>query len=98
MNSEKRRLAESPYATLFTGNFSGFVASAAAPIATGRSDPVPGRVFPPAVDQRLSRLTAMRMPRQLTCETAVCAETPPRSQTVTITCDNSHRPVDNCKQ
>ena len=48
MNSEKRRLAESPYATLFTGNFSGFVASAAAPpIATRRSDPVPGRVFPP---------------------------------------------------
>src|ERR1017187_2148612 len=47
------RLAESPYATLFTGGFSGFVASTAAPIATGRSDPVPGRVFPPAVDQRL---------------------------------------------
>jgi len=47
------RLAESPYATLFTGGFSGFVASTAAPIATGRSDPVPGRVFPPAVDHRL---------------------------------------------
>src|ERR1022692_2582591 len=47
------RLAESPYATLSTGGFSGFVASTAAPIATGRSDPVPGRVFPPAVDQRL---------------------------------------------
>src|ERR1700674_808645 len=47
------RLAESPYATLSTGGFSGFVASTAAPIATGRSDPVPGRAFHPAVDQRL---------------------------------------------
>src|ERR1019366_4524038 len=35
------RLAESPNATLSTGGFSGFVASTAAPIATGRSDPVP---------------------------------------------------------
>src|ERR1022692_4651628 len=50
-------LAESPYATLSTGGFSGFVASTAAPIATGWSDPVPGRVFPPAVVQRLSRRT-----------------------------------------
>src|ERR1019366_1655126 len=47
------RLAESPYATLSTRGFSGFVASTAAPIATGWSDPVPGRVFHPAVDQRL---------------------------------------------
>src|ERR1017187_5090579 len=47
------RLAESPYAPLSTGGFSGFVASTAAPIATGWSDPVPGRVFHPAVDQRL---------------------------------------------
>src|ERR1035441_4693264 len=47
------RLAESPYATLFTGGFSGFVASTAAPIATGWSDPVPGRVFSPAVVQCL---------------------------------------------
>jgi hypothetical protein len=39
------RLAESPYATLYTGGSGGFVASAAAPIATGWSDPVPGRVF-----------------------------------------------------
>ena len=30
------------FATLYTGGFSGFVASTAAPIATGRSDPVPG--------------------------------------------------------
>jgi hypothetical protein len=36
-----------------TGGCSGFVASTAAPIATGRSDPVPGRAFLPAVDQRL---------------------------------------------
>jgi hypothetical protein len=30
------------FATLYTGGFSGFVTSAAAPIATGRSDLVPG--------------------------------------------------------
>src|SRR6266446_2018008 len=47
------RLAESPNATLSTGGFGGFVASTTAPIATGASDPVPGRVFLPAVDQRL---------------------------------------------
>ena len=47
------RLAESPCATLYTGGSGGFVASTAAPIATGWSDPVPGRVFIPAVDQRL---------------------------------------------
>src|ERR1039458_1631016 len=58
------RLAESPYATLSTGGFSGFVASTAAPTATGRSDPVPGRVFPPAVDQRLSRRTVNAWLRQ----------------------------------
>jgi hypothetical protein len=51
------RLAESPYATLYTGGSGGFVASTAAPIATGWSDPVPGRAFHPAVDQRLSRRT-----------------------------------------
>jgi len=38
-------LAITPYATLYTGASGGFVASAAAPIATGWSDPVPGRVF-----------------------------------------------------
>ena len=53
------RLAKSPYATLYTGGSDGFVASNAAPIATGWSDPVPGRAFHPAVDQRLSRRTAM---------------------------------------
>ena len=41
------RLAESPYATLYTGGSDGFVASTAAPIATGWSDPVPGRVYLP---------------------------------------------------
>jgi hypothetical protein len=51
------RLAKSPYATLYTGGSDGFVISTAAPIATGRSDPVPGRAFHPAVDQRLSRRT-----------------------------------------
>src|ERR1019366_7637583 len=53
------RLAKSPYATLYTGGSGGFVASTAAPIATGWSDPVPGRAFHPAVDQRLSRRTAI---------------------------------------
>jgi hypothetical protein len=41
------RLAKSPYATLSTGGSGGFVASTAAPIATGWSDPVPGRVYLP---------------------------------------------------
>ena len=41
------------YATFYTEGFSSFVASAAAPIATGWSEPVPGRDFPPAEDQRL---------------------------------------------
>src|ERR1019366_9400861 len=59
------RLAESPYATLYTRGSSGFVASTAAPIATGWSDPVPGQVFSPAVDQRLSRRTVMGMLQQL---------------------------------
>jgi hypothetical protein len=53
------RLAKSPYATLYTEGSDGFVISTAAPIATGWSDPVPGRVFHPAVVQRLSRRTAM---------------------------------------
>ena len=59
------RLTKSPYATLSTGGFSGFVASTADPIAAGRSDPVPGRVFSPAVDQRLSRRTANACLHQL---------------------------------
>src|ERR1019366_5025188 len=41
------RLAKSPYATLYPGGSGGFVASTAAPIATGWSDPVPGRVYLP---------------------------------------------------
>jgi hypothetical protein len=47
------RLTESPYATLYTGGSGGFVASTAAPIAPGWSDPVPGRVFLLAVDRHL---------------------------------------------
>jgi len=47
-------LAKSPKATLYTRDFSSFVTSTAAPIATGWSEPVPGRDLP-AVDQRLSR-------------------------------------------
>jgi hypothetical protein len=46
-------LAGSPEVTLYTGGFSGFVSSPTAPIATGRSDPVPGRDFS-RCDQRLS--------------------------------------------
>ncbi|HET6179622.1 MAG TPA: hypothetical protein VFE61_22045, partial [Candidatus Sulfotelmatobacter sp.] len=45
--------------TLYTGGSDGFVVSTAAPIATGWSDPVPGRAFLPAVDQRFSRRTVM---------------------------------------
>jgi len=35
-------LAKSPKETFYTGGLSGFIASTASPIATGRSDPVPG--------------------------------------------------------
>src|SRR5215472_2934722 len=51
-------LAESPRATLYTRGFSSFVTSTTALIATGWSEPVPGRVYP-AVDQRLSRRTQL---------------------------------------
>src|SRR5260370_30447481 len=47
------RLAKSPKATLYIRGFSGFVTSTPTPIATARSDPVPGRAFHPAVAQRL---------------------------------------------
>ena len=40
-------LAKSPKATLYTGGSGSFVASTAAPIATGWSEPVPGRDFHP---------------------------------------------------
>ena len=51
------RLAESPKATLYIRGPSNFVTSGASPIASGWSEPVPGRDFQPAVDQRLSRRT-----------------------------------------
>ena len=35
-------LAKSPSVTLYTGGFNGFIASAAAPIATGWNDQLPG--------------------------------------------------------
>ena len=41
-------------ATLYTRGSGSFVASATAPIASGWSEPVPGRDFQPAVDQRLN--------------------------------------------
>src|SRR6266566_7608532 len=53
------RLAKSPYATLYTGGSGGFVASTAAPIATGWSDPVPGRVYLPLWFSAFSRRTAI---------------------------------------
>ena len=40
-------LARSPKATSYSGGFSGFVTFTAAPIATGWSDPVPGRDLHP---------------------------------------------------
>jgi hypothetical protein len=46
------------FATLYTGGFSGFVASTPAPIATGWSDSSSRAGLAPAVDQRLSRRTA----------------------------------------
>ena len=55
------RLAKSPYATLYTGGSGGFVASTAAPIATGWSDPAPGAGLHPAVDQRFSRRAVDRL-------------------------------------
>src|SRR5450631_2559782 len=58
------RLTESPYATLSTRGFSGFVTSTAAPIVTGWSDPVPGRVYLPLWTSTFSRRTAMGMLRQ----------------------------------
>ena len=50
-------LAKSPIATLYTGGFSGFVASTAAPIATGRNESVPGRGFHPQWTSAFSRRT-----------------------------------------
>src|SRR6266702_3552422 len=55
------RLAESPYATLYIGGSDGFVVSTAAPIATGWSDPVPGRVFFPLWTSAFSRRTVMAL-------------------------------------
>jgi hypothetical protein len=59
------RLAKSPYATLYTGGSGGFVASTAAPIATGWSDPVPGRAFLPLWTSAFSRRTVIAVYKQL---------------------------------
>ena len=53
---QTRRVA---YATLYTGGLGGFVTSTAAPIATGWSDPVPGRVFFPLWTSAFSRRTVI---------------------------------------
>jgi hypothetical protein len=51
---QTRRVA---YATLYTRGLGGFVTSTAAPVATGWSDPVPGRVFLPLWTNAFSRRT-----------------------------------------
>src|ERR1700740_3006567 len=51
---QTRRVA---YATLYTRGLGGFVPSPAAPVATGWSDPVPGRVFLPLWTNAFSRRT-----------------------------------------
>ena len=53
------KLAGSPIATLFIKGFSGFVTSTTAPIATGWSEPVPGRDFPPLRISAFSRRTSL---------------------------------------
>jgi hypothetical protein len=50
-------LAESPLRPSSTGGFSSFVTSTAAPIATGRNEPVPGWDLQPLWTTRLSRRT-----------------------------------------
>ena len=76
-----RRVA---YATLYTEGFSSFVASAAASIATGWNEPVPGRVYPRcgpppfhgapgyATNQALRRRVTGCLVNSESCET-VCA-------------------------
>jgi len=61
------RLAESPNATLYTGGSDGFVTSTAAPIATGWSDPVPGRALLPLWTSAFSRRTAIAWLRRSCC-------------------------------
>ena len=51
------KLAKSPIATLYTEGFSSFVASTTAPIATGWSEPVPGRDLHPLLTSAFSRRT-----------------------------------------
>jgi hypothetical protein len=53
---QTRRVA---YATLYTRGLGGFVTSTAAPVATGWSDPVPGRVFLPLWTNAFSRRTVI---------------------------------------
>ena len=50
-------LAKSPKATLYTEGFADFVTSIGAPIATGWSEPAPGRVYLPLWTNAFSRRT-----------------------------------------
>jgi len=56
-----RRVA---YATFYTEGFSSFVASAAASIATGWNEPVPGRISLPLRTNAFSRRTRFRVTYQ----------------------------------
>ena len=51
------QICQVAFATFYTGGFSSFVASTAAPIATGWSEPVPGRDFHPLWISAFSRRT-----------------------------------------
>src|SRR5882762_7820378 len=52
--------------TLSTGGFSGFVASTAAPITSGRNESVPGRDFHPQWTSAFSRRTRDQFDRKFT--------------------------------
>jgi hypothetical protein len=54
------KLAKSPNVTLYIEDSDGFVASAAAPIATGWSDPLPGGFGFPLNNDAFSRRTARK--------------------------------------
>src|ERR1035437_5959017 len=85
------RLTKSPYATLYPGGSDGFVVSPAAPIATGWSDPVPGRAFHPAVVQCLSRRTVIGMLRQQShCLRVADKDAPRRSDRKSTRLNSSH--------
>ena len=68
---QTRRVA---YATLYTRGLDGFVTSTAAPVATGWSDPVPGRVFLPLWTNAFSRRTVTSPLHSLSLRAGVLSE------------------------